>query len=71
MSPQMKHWLIGLANSVISGAVAAAGSFVAGITFKQGAIIVGISAAGSLVKWLKQNPIPDGQDKPQPPAANA
>jgi hypothetical protein len=60
MNATLKAWLIGAANAGISGAAAAAGSFAAGITFKQGAIIVGISAAVSLAKWIPQHPIPGG-----------
>lgn len=56
----MKAWLIGAANSAISGIAVAAGSFVAGTTFKQGAVMVGISMAVSLLKWMVQHPIPGG-----------
>jgi len=61
MNATLKAWLIGLANAAVSGAAAAVGSFAAGITVKQGAIIVGISAGVSLAKWVKQHPIPGGE----------
>jgi hypothetical protein len=54
----MKTWLIGVANAGISGVAVAVGSWAAGITFKQGAIMVGISAAVSMVKWMAQHPLP-------------
>ncbi len=56
----MKAWLIGLANAGISGVAVAIGSVAAGVTFKQGAMMVGISAAVSLFKWMAQHPIPGG-----------
>lgn len=60
MSPTMKSWLIGLANAAISGLAATLGSIGAGVSVKQGALIVAISTAVSLVKWLAQHPIPGG-----------
>lgn len=57
----MKPWLIGALNAAISGAAATLGSFAAGVTVKQGAIIVGTSMAISMVKWMAQHPIPGGQ----------
>ena len=56
----MKPWLIGVANAAISGVAASIGSFIAGTTLKQGAIIVGIAAVVSMVKWMAQHPIPGG-----------
>jgi hypothetical protein len=61
MNATLKAWLIGLANAAVSGAAGAVGSFAAGITVKQGAIIVGISAGVSLAKWVLQHPIPGGE----------
>ena len=58
MNPTWKAWLIGALNSVLSGAIATVGSVIAGVTLKQGAIIVGTAAIGSLVKWMKQHPLP-------------
>ena len=57
----MKAWAIGCLNAVISGAAAAVGSVVAGVTLKQGAILVGVSALVSLSKWMLQHPIPGAQ----------
>jgi hypothetical protein len=54
----MKPWLIGVVNAGISGLAVSLGSFVAGTTFKQGAIMVGISVAVSMVKWMAQHPLP-------------
>jgi hypothetical protein len=61
MNATLKGWLIGVANAAISGAAATLGSFAAGVTFKQGAIIVAIAAVGSMVKWMAQHPIPGAQ----------
>jgi hypothetical protein len=58
MSPTWKAWLTGAANAGISGLAVAAGSLAAGITLKQGAIMVGISVATSMVKWMSQHPLP-------------
>lgn len=57
----MKPWLISALNAVLSGAFATIGSFAAHVTFKQGAMIVGIAAVGSFAKWYAQHPIPGGQ----------
>ena len=56
----MKAWAIGVANAAISGVAVSVGSFVAGTTFKQGLIMVGISMAVSMVKWMAQHPLPGG-----------
>jgi hypothetical protein len=61
MNPTLKGWLIGLANAAISGAAGAVGSFAAGVTVKQGALIVAVSAGVSLAKWILQHPIPGGE----------
>ncbi len=58
MSPTWKAWLTGALNAGISGVAAALGSVAAGITFKQGAIVVGVSAVTSMVKWMAQHPLP-------------
>ncbi len=60
MSPTFKAWLIAAANVVLSGAATAAGSFVAGTTFKQGLVIVSAAVVMSFGKWLLQHPIPGG-----------
>lgn len=60
MSQQMKGWLIGAANVVLSGAATALGSLVAHTTVKQGAIAVGFAVAMSFGKWFIQHPIPGG-----------
>jgi len=57
----MKAWLIGAANAGISGLAASLGSIMAGVTLKQGAIIVGSAMVVSMVKWMAQHPIPGGQ----------
>ena len=57
----LKAWGIGAINAGISGTAAAVGSLVAGVTLKQGAIIVAAAAAVSIVKWMAQHPIPGGQ----------
>ena len=62
MSPIWKAWLSGAANAAISGVAAALGSIAAGITVKQGAIIVATSAVVSMVKWMAQHPIPGGEN---------
>lgn len=56
----MKAWLIGAANAAISGVAVGVGGFVAGTTFKQGAVMIGISMAVSMIKWMVQHPIPGG-----------
>jgi hypothetical protein len=56
----MKSWLIGAANAAISGLAVSVGSFVAGTTLKQGAIMVGISVVVSMIKWMAQHPLPGG-----------
>lgn len=60
MSAQMKSWLIGSANAAISGLAAGSAGMAVGIGFKKSAIVLGVSAAVSLVKWLAQHPIPGG-----------
>jgi hypothetical protein len=60
MNTTVKAWLIGSLNAGISGLAAAAGSLAAGVTLKQGAIIVGASVVTSMVKWMAQHPIPGG-----------
>lgn len=54
----MKAWAIGLLNAAISGLAVSLGSLVAGVSFKQGAIIVGGGMVVSLVKWMVQHPVP-------------
>lgn len=61
MNATLKAWAIGALNAVLSGGIAAAGSLVAGVTLKQGAIIVGFAAVGSFAKWYAQHPIPGGE----------
>lgn len=63
MSPQMKHWLIGATNVVLSAAATAAGSLVAHTTAKQSLEIVGFAVIMSFGKWFVQNPIPDQEQK--------
>lgn len=60
MSPQLKAWLVGAANVVLSGAASALGSLAAHTTLKQGAVIVGCAVAMSFGKWFIQHPIPGG-----------
>ncbi len=62
MSPKLKGWVVSFANAAISGVAASVGSLAAGLTLKQGAIVVTISTAMSLIKWLAQHPIPGGSD---------
>lgn len=62
MTPTIKAWAIGALNAFLSGVFAAAGSLVAGVTLKQGAIIVGAAAIGSFGKWFYQHPIPGGEN---------
>lgn len=62
MSENWKAWLINALNALLSGAFAAGGSLVAGITFKQGLIVVGTAMIGSFAKWYAQHPLP-GADK--------
>jgi hypothetical protein len=57
----MKRWLIGAANAGISGAAVAAGSIAAGVTFKQGALMVSISVGVSILKWMAQHPLPGAE----------
>jgi hypothetical protein len=61
MNTTVKAWLIGAVNAGISGIAAAAGSLAAGITLKQGAIVVGISVVTSMIKWMAQHPLPGGE----------
>lgn len=67
VSPQTKRWLIGGANAAISGAASSLGALAAGVTFKQGAIIVAAAALVSFKKWLVQHPLqipePQGEVK--------
>ncbi len=58
MSETWKAWLTGAANAGISGLAAALGSIAAGVTLKQGAIIIATSAVISMVKWMAQHPLP-------------
>lgn len=57
----MRAWFIGAVNAAISGVAAAVGSVAAGVTLKQGAIMVGVSAGVSMVKWMAQHPLEGGQ----------
>lgn len=57
----MNAWLKGALNAAISGIAASVGSFAAGTTLKQGAVIVAISMVVSMVKWMAQHPIPGSQ----------
>jgi len=61
MNPTVKAWLIGALNAGISGLASAAGSVAAGTTLKQGAIIVSVAVAVSMVKWMAQHPLPGGE----------
>lgn len=56
----MKRWLIGAGNAGISGLAVAVGSVGAGVSFRQGAIIVATATVVSMVKWMAQHPIPGG-----------
>lgn len=58
----MKAWLIGAVNAILSGTFAAVGSSLAGLTLKQGVIVVGTAAIGSFAKWMAQHPIPGGNN---------
>ncbi|MGA7921070.1 MAG: hypothetical protein WCA38_15515 [Candidatus Acidiferrales bacterium] len=60
MNATIKEWSIGALNAVISGGAAAVGSLAAGLTVKQAAIVIGISAGVSLSKWMLQHPVPGG-----------
>lgn len=57
----MKRWFIGLLNAGISGTAVAAGAGFVGVGFKKAAVMVGISAAVSMGKWMFQHPIPGGE----------
>jgi hypothetical protein len=61
MNPTAKKWLISGLNALLSGAFATVGSIAAGVTFKQGAIVVAVAAVGSFAKWFAQHPIPGGE----------
>ena len=53
-----KQWGIGALNALISGAAVAVGGGIAGTTFKQTAIMVGVAAVVSFFKWVAQHPLP-------------
>lgn len=56
-----KRWGVSALNAVLSGVFATVGSAMAGVTLKQGAIIVGIAAVGSFAKWYAQHPLPGSE----------
>ena len=56
-----KLYGISALNALLSGAFATVGSLAAGITFKQGMIVVGVAAVGSFAKWYAQHPLPGAQ----------
>lgn len=56
-----KLYGISALNALLSGAFASVGSIAAGVTFKQGAIIVAVAAVGSFAKWYAQHPLPGAQ----------
>jgi len=53
-----KRYGVSALNALLSGGFASLGSIAAGITFKQGLIIVGVAAVGSFGKWFMQHPLP-------------
>lgn len=53
-----KKYGISALNALLSGAFASLGSVAAGISLKQGAIVVGVAAVGSFAKWYAQHPLP-------------
>jgi hypothetical protein len=53
-----KNWLIGAANAVVSAVASGVPATLAGVTFKQLAIIAGSSALISFSKWIAQHPLP-------------
>ena len=60
MAPAIKAWLIGAANALISGATAGGIGDGLGLSTKK-AILLGLGAGAiSLLKWMKQHPIPGG-----------
>ncbi len=60
MSPNLKAWLVGALNVLLSGAATAVGSLIAGTSLKQGATIVVAAAVMSFTKWFLQHPLPGG-----------
>lgn len=56
-----KRYGVSALNALLSGAFATVGSLAAGITFKQGLIVVGVSAVGSFAKWFAQHPLPGAE----------
>ena len=56
-----KRYGVSALNALLSGAFAAVGSFAAGVTIKQGAIVVGVAAIGSFSKWYAQHPLPGSE----------
>lgn len=62
MNETVKKWLLSGLNALLSGAFAAGGSALAGVTLKQGAIIVVVAAVGSFGKWFAQHPIPGSEN---------
>ena len=57
----MKRWILSAVNAVLSGAIATVGTALAGVSLKQGAIIVGTAAVGSFAKWYAQHPLPGAE----------
>lgn len=62
MNETLKKWLISGLNALLSGAFAAIGAGVAGVTVKQGAIVVAVAAVGSFAKWFAQHPLPGAEN---------
>jgi hypothetical protein len=64
MNNNLKAWLIGALNALISGAAGAAAGFVVGDNFRQAMEIALISAFVSLSKWMIQHPLPGSPPSP-------
>ena len=56
-----KLYGISALNALLSGAFATTGAVLAGVTLRQGAIIVATAAIGSFAKWYAQHPLPGAQ----------
>ena len=56
-----KRYGISALNALLSGAFATVGSLAASLTFRQGAIVVGVAALGSFAKWYAQHPLPGAE----------
>ena len=58
MNATWKAWLVNAVNALLAGGFTAVGSLAAGLTVKQGAIVVGTAMVGSFAKWYAQHPLP-------------